>query len=73
MLTRNKWLAGAAALAALSLVAPAHAQGQGPIKLGELNSYKVFPAFLDPTRRASSWRSRRLTARVACWGARSRS
>ena len=44
MLTRNRLLAGSAALVALSLVGPAAAQA--PIKIGELNSYKVFPAFL---------------------------
>ena len=46
MLTRNRFLVGAAALVALSMAAPANAQG--PIKIGELNSYKVFPAFLEP-------------------------
>ena len=35
-------------LAALAVVLPATAQ---TIKLGELNSYKVFPAFLDPYRK----------------------
>ncbi len=49
MLTRNKLLAGAAALVALALVGPANAQA--PIKLGELNSYKVFPAFLEPYKK----------------------
>ena len=34
--------------AAAILALPAAAQ---PIKLGELNSYKTFPAFLDPYRR----------------------
>src|SRR5260370_21453331 len=46
MLSRNHLLAGAAALVALSLVGPAAAQA--PVKLGELNSYKAFPAFLEP-------------------------
>ena len=50
MLTRNRLLAGAAALVALSVAAPAYAQ-TGPIKIGELNSYKVFPAFLEPYKR----------------------
>ena len=50
MLTRNRLLAGASALVALSLAAPAGAQ-TGPIKIGELNSYKVFPAFLEPYKR----------------------
>ena len=49
MLTRNSFLAGAATLVALSVVAPASAQG--PIKIGELNSYKVFPAFLEPYKK----------------------
>lgn len=49
MLTRNRLLAGTAALVALSLVAPAAAQA--PIKIGELNSYKVFPAFLEPYKK----------------------
>ena len=39
-------LAGALGLASL----PAVAQ-QGPIKIGELNSYKAFPAFLDPYKK----------------------
>ena len=49
MLTRNQLLAGTAALVALSLAGPAAAQA--PIKLGELNSYKVFPAFLEPYKK----------------------
>ncbi|SKA12824.1 amino acid/amide ABC transporter substrate-binding protein, HAAT family (TC 3.A.1.4.-) [Enhydrobacter aerosaccus] len=49
MLTRKSLLAGASALAALSLVAPAFAQE--PIKIGEINSYKVFAAFLDPYKK----------------------
>src|SRR5258708_19614692 len=49
MLSRNHLLAGAAALVALALVGPAAAQA--PIKLGELNSYKVFPAFLEPYKK----------------------
>lgn len=50
MLTRNRLLAGASALAAVSLITPAFAQ-QEPIKIGEINSYKVFAAFLDPYKR----------------------
>jgi hypothetical protein len=38
----------AALLLSVALVAPAAAQ---TIKLGELNSYKVFPAFLEPYRK----------------------
>jgi len=49
MLTRNRLLAGASALLALSFVSPAVAQE--PIKLGEINSYKVFAAFLDPYKK----------------------
>jgi branched-chain amino acid transport system substrate-binding protein len=49
MLTRNRLLAGVAALAALSSMAPAWAQET--IKIGELNSYKVFSAFLDPYKK----------------------
>ncbi|MBS0518499.1 MAG: ABC transporter substrate-binding protein [Proteobacteria bacterium] len=49
MLTRNRLLAGASALVALSFVAPAFAQE--PIKLGEINSYKAFAAFLDPYKK----------------------
>jgi branched-chain amino acid transport system substrate-binding protein len=30
---------------------PVLAAAQGIIKIGELNSYKVFPAFLDPYRK----------------------
>ena len=71
MLTRNQLLAGAAALVALSLAGPAAAQA--PIKLGELNSYKVFPAFLEPYKKGWSWRSRRSTPRAACSAASSRS
>jgi branched-chain amino acid transport system substrate-binding protein len=43
----SKWAQAALALALFSSVA-ASAQ---PIKLGELNSYKTFPAFLDPYRK----------------------
>src|SRR6188508_3816038 len=49
MLTRKRFLSGAATLVALSLAAPASAQA--PIKIGELNSYKVFPAFLEPYKK----------------------
>jgi len=49
MLTRNRLLASASALLALSFVVPAVAQE--PIKLGEINSYKVFAAFLDPYKK----------------------
>ncbi len=36
--------------AAAGLAVPARAQ-QGPIRIGELNSYKVFPAFLEPYKK----------------------
>ena len=49
MLTRHRLLSGAAALAAASLALPAAAQDT--IKLGELNSYKVFAAFLEPYKK----------------------
>lgn len=49
MLTRNRLLTAASTLVALSFVAPAMAQE--PIKLGEINSYKVFAAFLDPYKK----------------------
>src|SRR5262245_66104410 len=48
MRTRVPILAAAAALA-LAWGAPASAQGV--IKLGEVNSYKTFPAFLEPYRK----------------------
>ncbi|HYQ98824.1 MAG TPA: ABC transporter substrate-binding protein [Casimicrobiaceae bacterium] len=38
----------AAALAALAAALPAAAQ---PVRIGELNSYKVFPAFLEPYKK----------------------
>jgi branched-chain amino acid transport system substrate-binding protein len=49
MLTRNQLLAGATAVAVLSMFGPAGAQA--PIKIGELNSYKMFPAFLEPYKK----------------------
>ena len=49
MLTRNRLLAGASALVAVSLAAPSFAQDT--IKLGELNSYKNFAAFLEPYKK----------------------
>ena len=54
MLTRNRLLAGtaalvAASLATLGLAGPAAAQA--PIKIGEMNSYTVFPAFLEPYKK----------------------
>jgi len=49
MLTRNRLLAGVSALAAASFALPSWAQDT--IKLGEINSYKVFAAFLDPYKK----------------------
>jgi branched-chain amino acid transport system substrate-binding protein len=54
MLTRNRLLAGTAALVAASLATlgvAGPAAAQAPIKIGELNSYKVFPAFLEPYKK----------------------
>src|SRR5476651_1066746 len=53
MLTHHRLLAGAAALAVLSAIAfvGAPASAQEPIKIGEMNSYKVFSAFLDPYKK----------------------
>ncbi|SAI72378.1 branched-chain amino acid-binding protein [Bordetella ansorpii] len=42
----------AAALAALTLAAAVHAQKAAPpLRIGEINSYKAYPAFLDPYRK----------------------
>jgi branched-chain amino acid transport system substrate-binding protein len=49
MLTRHRLLAGVSALAAASFALPAAAQDT--IKIGELNSYKVFAAFLEPYKK----------------------
>ena len=49
MLTRHRLLAGATVLASLSFIVPASAQET--IKIGEMNSYKVFSAFLDPYKK----------------------
>lgn len=49
MLTRNRLLAGVSAAVAAALALPAAAQDT--IKLGEMNSYKVFAAFLDPYKK----------------------
>jgi branched-chain amino acid transport system substrate-binding protein len=40
-----------AALSALGVIALAPAQAQGVIKIGELNSYKAQPAFLEPYKK----------------------
>src|SRR5215475_6340644 len=49
MLTRHRLLAGVSALVAASFVLPAAAEDT--IKIGEMNSYKIFAAFLDPYKR----------------------
>src|SRR5678815_4324478 len=49
MLTRHRLLAGVSAAIAVSFALPAAAQDT--IKLGELNSYKVFAAFLEPYKK----------------------
>ncbi|MGE0152320.1 MAG: ABC transporter substrate-binding protein [Reyranellaceae bacterium] len=49
MLTRRGVLTAAALSVALGLGVPASAQNT--IKIGEMNSYKVFPAFLDPYKK----------------------
>jgi branched-chain amino acid transport system substrate-binding protein len=49
MLTRHRLLSGVSALVAASFVLPVAAQDT--IKLGELNSYKVFAAFLEPYKK----------------------
>jgi len=49
MLTRHRLLAGVSAVIAASLALPAAAQDT--IKLGEMNSYKIFAAFLEPYKK----------------------
>ncbi len=49
MLTRHRLLAGVSALAAASFALPAAAQDT--IKIGEMNSYKIFAAFLEPYKK----------------------
>jgi branched-chain amino acid transport system substrate-binding protein len=49
MLTRHRLLAGISALVAASFALPAAAQDT--IKIGEMNSYKIFAAFLDPYKK----------------------
>ena len=46
---RHAFRATAAALLALAALVPAHAQGV--IKIGEINSYKAQPAFLEPYKK----------------------
>jgi branched-chain amino acid transport system substrate-binding protein len=49
MLTRKSLLAGVSVLVAASFALPANAQDT--IKIGELNSYKIFAAFLEPYKK----------------------
>jgi branched-chain amino acid transport system substrate-binding protein len=50
MNARRQFLLAASA-AAIALSAPAVVQAQGAIRIGEMNSYKVFPAFLEPYKK----------------------
>lgn len=50
MNARRQFLLAASTLS-LALAVPAAVQAQGTIKIGELNSYKVFPAFLEPYKK----------------------
>ncbi len=50
MNARRQFLLAASA-AAIALSAPAGVQAQGAIRIGELNSYKTFPAFLEPYKK----------------------
>jgi branched-chain amino acid transport system substrate-binding protein len=50
MNARRQFLHAATALA-VALAAPAGVHAQGVIKIGELNSYKTFPAFLEPYKK----------------------
>ncbi len=61
-MTRNALTTALLSLALLAAV-PAHAQGV--IKIGEVNSYKVQPAFLEPYKKGMNSPSRRSTPPVA--------
>jgi branched-chain amino acid transport system substrate-binding protein len=50
MNARRQFLLAASA-AAIALSAPAVVQAQGAIRIGEMNSYKTFPAFLEPYKK----------------------
>jgi len=54
MIARRRMMTGAVAAAALTLVA-ASAAAQDKIRIGELNSYKNFPAFLEPYKKGWQW------------------
>jgi branched-chain amino acid transport system substrate-binding protein len=44
-------LGGLSAVLGLSMAIVGNAVAQSPIKVGELNSYKAIPAFLEPYRK----------------------
>ena len=50
MIARRTFLLGTATLAMAAMFS-GPASAQGTIKIGELNSYKVFPAFLEPYKK----------------------
>ncbi len=58
-------IAVAAAAVSLSIAAPAFAQGT--IKIGELNSYKSQPAFLDPYKKGWQMAIEEINAAGGCW------
>ena len=62
-----------AVIAAVGIVCAAPARAQDAIRIGEINSYKAQPAFLDPTARAGSWRWSRSTPPAASTAGSSRS
>ena len=64
MTKRHVFYFALAGCLATGLATPAVAQQN--IKIGELNSYKSQPAFLDPYKKGWKWRSRRSTPRAAC-------
>ncbi len=69
-LNRRRFVAGAAAtVAAPSLV---RAQGTGPIRIGEINSYTAQPAFLRPYRNGWELAVEQANAAAAHSAARSR-
>ncbi len=50
-MTRRTFIAAAAAVATLGSLATVPAHAQGVIKIGEVNSYKAQPAFLEPYKK----------------------
>src|SRR5437868_3975884 len=49
--SKLKWMAAVIAAAGVLAAPGAHAQAGKPIKIGEINSYKAQPAFLEPYRK----------------------